>query len=150
MIKATSIDSLTNFQKNAKSFTNRLEETKEALVLTVNGKAKLVVQDADAYQALVDEVERSRFIDAVRQGLAESELGLGRPAEVSLRRDEDQIWPIGFWSCRQRKPISVNTPPILRKIQSAMPKNGLPRHGKSFSLWPKTPKHSLWSKSRTT
>ena len=68
MIKTTSIDSLTNFQKNAKTFTARLEETKEPLVLTINGKAKLVVQDADAYQALLDEVEQNRFLEAVRQG----------------------------------------------------------------------------------
>lgn len=82
MIKTTGIDSLTNFQKNAKSFTERLEASKEPLVLTVNGKAKLVVQDADAYQSLLDELEHSRFIEAVRQGLKESEQGLGRPAEI--------------------------------------------------------------------
>ena len=81
MIRTSSIESLTNFQKNAKQFTSQLEESKEPLVLTVNGKAKLVIQDADAYQSLLDEVERSRFIEAVRQGLRESEQGLGRPAE---------------------------------------------------------------------
>ena len=81
MIRTTGIDSLTNFQKNAKHFATRLEETKEPLVLTVNGKAKLVIQDADAYQSMLDELERSRFIEAVRQGLRESEQGLGRPTE---------------------------------------------------------------------
>ena len=81
MIRTTGIDSLTNFQKNAKSFASRLEESKEPLVLTVNGKAKLVVQDAEAYQAMLDELERGRFVEAVRQGLRESEQGLGRPAE---------------------------------------------------------------------
>jgi PHD/YefM family antitoxin component YafN of YafNO toxin-antitoxin module len=81
MIRTTGIDSLTNFQKNAKNFATRLEETKEPLVLTVNGKAKLVIQDADAYQSMLDELERSRFLEAVRQGLRESEQGLGRPAE---------------------------------------------------------------------
>lgn len=81
MIKITGIDSLTNFQKNAKAFAGKLEESKEPLVLTVNGKAKLVIQDAEAYQAMVDELERSRFVEAVRQGLREVEQGLGRPAE---------------------------------------------------------------------
>ena len=81
MIRTTGIDSLTNFQKNAKSFVAQLADTKEPLVLTVNGKAKLVIQDADAYQSMLDELERSRFIEAVRQGLRESEQGLGRPAE---------------------------------------------------------------------
>ncbi len=81
MIKTTGIDSLTNFQKNAKTFASRLEGTREPLVLTVNGKAKLVIQDAEAYQAMIDELERSRFIEAVRQGLNESKQGLGRSAE---------------------------------------------------------------------
>src|SRR4051812_28373982 len=84
MIRTTSIDSLTHFQKNAKSFVTRLEETKEPLILTVNGKAKLVVQDAEAYQALLDELERSRFMEAVRQGLREADQGLGRPAEEAF------------------------------------------------------------------
>ncbi|MBS1717828.1 MAG: type II toxin-antitoxin system Phd/YefM family antitoxin [Armatimonadetes bacterium] len=82
MIKATGIDSLTNFQKNAKAFIAGLEKTKEPMVLTVNGKAKLVVQDAEAYQAMLDELERNRFLDAVRQGLKESDQGLGRPANA--------------------------------------------------------------------
>ena len=53
MIRTTGIDSLTNFQKIAKSFASRLEESKEPLVLTVNGKAKLVIQEPDAYQAIL-------------------------------------------------------------------------------------------------
>ena len=86
MIKATSIDSLTNFQKNAKSFMDRLEETKLPVVLTVNGKARLVVPDAEAYQALLDEVERGGFIEAVRQGLSESRDGLGMPVDEVFAR----------------------------------------------------------------
>lgn len=81
MIKATEVDSLTNFQKNTKQFVGRLEQSKGPLVLTVNGKAKLVVQDAEAYQAMVDELERSRFIQAVKLGLKEAERGESRPAE---------------------------------------------------------------------
>ena len=81
MIRTASIDSITNFQKHAKDFVTRLEKTKEPLVLTVNGKAKLVLRDAEAYQSMLDELEHSRFIEAVRQGLRESEQGRGRSAE---------------------------------------------------------------------
>ncbi len=81
MIKTTSIDSLTNFQKNAKTFAGKLEESKEPMVLTVNGKAKLVIQDAEAYQDLLDQVEQHQFLEGLRKGLAESKAGLGRPAE---------------------------------------------------------------------
>jgi PHD/YefM family antitoxin component YafN of YafNO toxin-antitoxin module len=81
MIRATQIDSLTNFQKNARTFTARLEESKEPILLTVNGRAKIVIQDAQAYQSLLDELEKARFMEAVRLGLREAEEGLGRPAE---------------------------------------------------------------------
>lgn len=81
MIKISSIDSLTNFQKNARSFVNRLEETQQPIVLTVNGKAKLVIQDAEAYQSMLDELERARFLDAVRQGIQEADQSQGRSAE---------------------------------------------------------------------
>jgi len=81
MIRAEAIDSLTNFQKNAKSYVDNLEESKQPLILTVNGKAKVVVQDAGAYQALVDEVEQARFVNALREGIKQLDEGKGRPAE---------------------------------------------------------------------
>lgn len=81
MIRTDAIDSLSNFQKNAKSFMEQLEDSKEPLILTVNGKAKLVVQDAGAYQAMLDEVEKNRFVEAVRQGIRDANEGRMRPAE---------------------------------------------------------------------
>jgi PHD/YefM family antitoxin component YafN of YafNO toxin-antitoxin module len=90
MLKTSSIDSLTNFQKNAKSFVSRLEQTQQPMVLTVNGKAKLVIQDADAYQGMLDELERARFVDAVRQGIHEADHGQGRPAEEVFAEMKDK------------------------------------------------------------
>jgi len=81
MIRTTAIDSLTNFQKNTKHFVGQLEASKDPLVLTVNGKAKLVVQDAEAYQEMLDKLERIQFIEAVRVGIREASQGLGRPAD---------------------------------------------------------------------
>jgi prevent-host-death family protein len=43
------IHSLTEFKRNTTEFLQRLKETKHPLVLTVNGKAELVVQDAESY-----------------------------------------------------------------------------------------------------
>ncbi len=37
-------------------------------MLTVNGKAEVVVQDAEAYQSLLDRLERAEAIAAIRQG----------------------------------------------------------------------------------
>ncbi|MFO0832406.1 MAG: type II toxin-antitoxin system Phd/YefM family antitoxin [Phycisphaerales bacterium] len=54
------IISLTDFQRNAKQHIVRLTRTGKAQVLTVNGKAALVVQDAEAYQKLLDQAEAGR------------------------------------------------------------------------------------------
>jgi PHD/YefM family antitoxin component YafN of YafNO toxin-antitoxin module len=59
----------------------QLKKTKEPLVLTVNGKAELVVQDAQSYQALLDAKERMETIEGVRRGLESMKAGRGRPAE---------------------------------------------------------------------
>jgi prevent-host-death family protein len=43
------IDSLTNFKRQTAEYLERLHKTGEPVVLTVNGKAQVVVQDAGAY-----------------------------------------------------------------------------------------------------
>ncbi|MFM9873694.1 MAG: hypothetical protein ACKVQS_09555 [Fimbriimonadaceae bacterium] len=40
---------MTDFQKNTKELIKRLEQSVEPIVLTVNGRAKLVVQDSEAF-----------------------------------------------------------------------------------------------------
>ena len=54
------IISLTDFQRNAKQHIVRLAKTGKAQVLTINGKAELVVQDAAAYQKLLNQAEAGR------------------------------------------------------------------------------------------
>lgn len=84
------IDSLTNFKRQTAEYLERLHESGEPVVLTVNGKAQLVVQDAAAYQKLVDaaaKAERDETIAAIREGLADVEAGrtkLARPALKAL------------------------------------------------------------------
>jgi hypothetical protein len=46
------------------------------LVLTIDGKAYLVVQDADAYQAFLDRVEA---IERIQRGLADVKAGRTKP-----------------------------------------------------------------------
>jgi prevent-host-death family protein len=54
MINLDNIQSLTDFKRNASNYVDRIRETKSPLVLTVNGKAAVVVQDATAFQASAD------------------------------------------------------------------------------------------------
>lgn len=44
------IQSVTDFKQNAAKFIKQVQETKEPLILTVNGKAAVVIQDADSFE----------------------------------------------------------------------------------------------------
>jgi prevent-host-death family protein len=75
------IHPLTDFKRNTPEFLRRLKETGNPLVLTINGKAELVVQDAASYQRLFDLAERLERIHAVKDGLASADRGEGKPAD---------------------------------------------------------------------
>jgi len=47
----------------------QMRRTKEPMVLTVNGRAALVVQDAESYQQLLEAKERMEAIEGIRSGL---------------------------------------------------------------------------------
>lgn len=63
------IESLSNFKRNTVKFLEQMKETREPVVLTINGKAELVVQDAQAYQALLDRIDYLETMKAIEQGL---------------------------------------------------------------------------------
>ena len=57
MIKPEDIGSLTDFARNTKAHLRRLKRTGRPELLTVNGKAEVVVQSASAYQRLIESLE---------------------------------------------------------------------------------------------
>ena len=69
------IHSLTDFKKNTSEFISQLKQTGEPLVLTINGKAELVVQDAAAYQKLRQVAEEARVLEGIRQGIDDMNAG---------------------------------------------------------------------------
>jgi prevent-host-death family protein len=77
---ARDIHSLTDFKQRTPDFVKQLRETGDPIVLTINGKAAVVVQDAKSYQQLLDLAERNRTLEAIRQALEEMRSGKGRPA----------------------------------------------------------------------
>jgi len=58
-----------------------MKRTKAPVVLTVNGKAELVVQDAESYQELLEVKDRIEAIEGIRRGLASMKRNAGKPAE---------------------------------------------------------------------
>ena len=75
------IQSLTTFRRRSGDFMKHLKKSKRPVVLTVKGKAEAIVQDAGAYQRLLDIAARADAREGIRQGLHESRLGQGRDAE---------------------------------------------------------------------
>jgi PHD/YefM family antitoxin component YafN of YafNO toxin-antitoxin module len=59
-----------------------LKTTGRPVVLTVNGKAAAVVQDAEAYQHLLDLAAGANADEAIRQGLEDMRGGRTRPARA--------------------------------------------------------------------
>ena len=84
MIDLREVRSVTDFQRNAKEYVGKLRESKVPLVLTVNGRAELVVQDAASYQSLLDRLEELEIVAAIRVGLEEAKAGKGQPAVKAL------------------------------------------------------------------
>ncbi len=78
------IDSLSNFKRNTPEFLRQLKESGHPVVLTINGKAELVVQDAASYQKLMELAEQAEQFQMTKQAVAEMKAGLGRPAEEML------------------------------------------------------------------
>lgn len=85
MINLREVRSVTEFQRNAKEFVGKLKNSKTPLVLTVNGRAELVVQNAASYQDMLDRLADLEAIAAIRAGLQDQENGKVRPARKALK-----------------------------------------------------------------
>lgn len=75
MLDTRQIYSLTDFLRNHKTHIARLKETKTPELLTVNGRAEMVIQDAESYQILMDRLHQMETISAIREGIASADRG---------------------------------------------------------------------------
>jgi prevent-host-death family protein len=75
------IQSLTTFRRRSGDFMKQLKKSKRPVVLTVKGKAAAIVQDAEAYQRLLDIAARADSEEGIRQGLDDVAHGRTRPAK---------------------------------------------------------------------
>jgi hypothetical protein len=57
------------------------KKQKTPLVLTVDDRAELVVQDTESYQELLDRLERVETLGAIQRGMEEADRGEGLPRE---------------------------------------------------------------------
>jgi prevent-host-death family protein len=75
------IQSLTTFRRRSGDFLKQIKKSKRPVVLTVNGKAAAVVQDAEAYQRLLDVAASADAKEGIRQGMEDARKGRIRPAK---------------------------------------------------------------------
>jgi prevent-host-death family protein len=75
------IQSLTTFRRRSGDFMKQLRKSKRPVVLTVKGRVAAVVQDAQAYQRLLDIAARADAREGIRQGLEDARAGRSRPIE---------------------------------------------------------------------
>jgi prevent-host-death family protein len=74
------IQSLTTFRRRSGDFMKQLKKSKRPVVLTVKGKAAAIVQDAEAYQRLLNIAALADAEEGIRQGLEDAKKAKTRPA----------------------------------------------------------------------
>jgi prevent-host-death family protein len=86
------IQPMTTFRNHSAEIMQHLKDTKRPVILTVNGKPAAVVQDAEAYQHLLDLAGEASSAEGIRQGLEDLRNGRTRPASAvfnEIRADYD-------------------------------------------------------------
>jgi PHD/YefM family antitoxin component YafN of YafNO toxin-antitoxin module len=70
--------------KSIAALFEELKETGQPLMLTVNGAEMIVMQDAESYQRLLEELERAEAIAGIQRGIEAMEAGRTRPVKEFL------------------------------------------------------------------
>jgi PHD/YefM family antitoxin component YafN of YafNO toxin-antitoxin module len=84
MVRLDDIRSLTEFQRNTRAHIKRLKRTGRPEILTVNGQAEIVVQDARSYQKLLDRAEEAERRESLRRSIAGYRAGRVRDLDEVL------------------------------------------------------------------
>jgi prevent-host-death family protein len=82
------IQSLTTFRRRSGDFIKQLKRSKRPVILTIKGRAAAVVQDAEAYQRLLDIAADASEAEGIRQGLEDAKKGKSRRARAFFKEFE--------------------------------------------------------------
>ena len=81
---SSDIHSLSDFKRKTAKFMTQMKKTGHPVVLTINGKAEMVVQDAASYQRLLDVVKQAEMLEFLRESRDDIEAGRTKPAIEAL------------------------------------------------------------------
>jgi prevent-host-death family protein len=78
------IHSLTDFKRKTSKIMTQMKKTGQPVVLTITGKAEMVVQDAASYQQLLGRAEQAEMIEFLRASREDINAGRTQPALEAL------------------------------------------------------------------
>lgn len=79
-------ESLATFQQDPATVIGHLKQSGKPIALTVEGRPEVVLQDAEAYERLLELVDRAEAVVAVRKGVASMERGEGIAVEDAFQQ----------------------------------------------------------------
>ncbi len=65
------IQTVTQFKQNASKLVEQVQKTKQPLILTINGKPAVVLQDAESYEAMAARREYDLTVAAINEAMAD-------------------------------------------------------------------------------
>ena len=65
------IQTVSEFKQNASKLVKQIQQTKQPIILTVNGKPAVVLQDVATYEAMADKLEYQLTMKALDEALAD-------------------------------------------------------------------------------
>ena len=82
------IQSVTAFKRNSRGMMKKLKKTGRPLVLTVKGKAEMVVLDPVTYQYVAEQLDT---IASIRRGLEDFKKGMYQPIDEAFAEIEREL-----------------------------------------------------------
>jgi prevent-host-death family protein len=86
MIDLRDIVPLTDFQRNAKTLKKKMQKSGKPVILTVNGRADLVVQDVKSYQKMLEKLELLSEFTRAEAEIAEGKVTPASKVFLDLER----------------------------------------------------------------
>ncbi|MBD2202820.1 type II toxin-antitoxin system Phd/YefM family antitoxin [Calothrix sp. FACHB-1219] len=111
MINLENIHPLTDFKRNVKQFIEQIKTTKSPLVLTVNGRAEIVIQDASSFQEMMQRLETLETevhklkLEALQRDIA---LGVEQLQNGQFREYDDESLPSLLQTIKERGQRKLN------------------------------------------
>ena len=82
---------VSDFNRKPAEHIKRVQETKKPEVLTVNGKAAVVMVDPESYDKLAQDAELSRTLAQIARASAEHESGKSQPLHEAFAELKEEL-----------------------------------------------------------